>query len=59
MLNNWTPALVLEFINVTLVEWLYDETSEQTLKHVIELVIADLKYYQGHPEAFQQSAKAS
>jgi len=57
MLNNWTPALVLKFINVTLVEWLYDEPSEQTLKHVIELVIADLKYYQGHPEAFQQGAK--
>ncbi len=55
MLNNWTSALVLRFINVTLVDWLYDEPSEQTLKHVLRLVIADLRYYQGHPEAAQPS----
>ncbi len=47
MLDNWTPALVLRFINVTLVDWLYDEPSEQTLKHVLRLVISELRYYQG------------
>jgi len=56
MLNNWTPDLVLRFMNVTLVDWLFDEPSEQTLKHVLQLVIADLKYYKGNAEAYQPGA---
>ena len=56
MLNNWTPALVLKFINATLVEWLYDERSKQTLKRVLMLIIADLKHYQGRPETCQPGA---
>jgi len=52
-------ATVEMLMNAGLIDWLYDEPTEQILKHVIELIIAELKYYEGHPEAFQQGAKAS
>ncbi len=59
MRDAWTPAIIGKFMNAGLIDWLYDEPTEQILKHVIELIIAELKYYEGHPEAFQQGAKAS
>lgn len=43
MLDHWTPALVLRFIQHTQVDWMEDEASEETLKHVLRLIIADLR----------------
>ena len=59
MLDAWTPAIIGKFMNAGLIDWLYDRPTEQILKHVIELIIAELRYYKGHPEAFQQGAKTS
>lgn len=59
MLDAWTPAIIGRFINAGLIDWLYDAPTEQILRHVIELIIADLPYYQGRPKAFQQGAEAS
>ena len=58
MLNAWTPAIIGKFMNAGLIDWLWDEPTEQVLKRVIELIIVDLRYYQGHPEAFQPGATA-
>ncbi len=46
MLDAWTPAIIGRFINAGLIDWLYDAPTEQTLRHVVELIIADLPYYQ-------------
>lgn len=49
MLDHWTPALVLQFIHATDLDWLYDEPTEQALKHVLRLVTDHLRWYARHP----------
>lgn len=56
MQSNWTPDLVLRFISAGQIDWLYDKPTEQVLKRVLVLIIVDLRYYQGHPEALHGGA---
>lgn len=48
MRDAWTPAAVGRFIRATHVDWLADGPTEQTLKNVLEVVVADLKGYQAY-----------
>lgn len=58
MQDAWTPAIIGRFINAGLIDWLYDEPTEQTLKNVLVLIIAELKHHQSQAEAFQQGTPA-
>lgn len=46
--DAWTPAAVGRFIRATHVDWLADGPTEQTLKNVLEVVVADLKGHQAY-----------
>lgn len=45
MLEQWNPQIVMQFMNVTDVDWLFSEQTEQTLKYVIAEVITGLRYF--------------
>ncbi len=54
MLDAWTPAIIGKFMNAGLIDWLWDEPTELILKHVLRLIIAELRYIRAAQKPFSK-----
>jgi hypothetical protein len=43
LLEIWEPKAMMEFVNATDADWLHDAETEQILKKILRIIIAELK----------------